>query len=122
MLHLPAKTCFKRSQGALQNRYFMLRYRIILVKILVDQQVFGFLSVYAPQCFFKDAVKDLFYDQLRAISASASLIPYDNCNDRRGCICSCYKEVHGAEGMRGSWNMLMTCSSVTCIPRNVIVT
>ena len=41
--------------------------RIILVKILVDQQVLGFLPVYAPQYYLKDAVMDLFYDQQRDI-------------------------------------------------------
>ena len=94
------------------------------MKILARQQVLGFLSVYVPQCFLKDAVKDLFYDQLRAIPASTSLIPYDDCNDRGGSEGSGYKEVHVAEGMRGSRNMhwLMTCSSVTCTPRNVTVT
>ena len=64
------------------------------MKILVGQQVFGFLSVYATQCCLKDAVKDLFYDQLRAIPASASLIPSDDCYDRGGSTGSCYKEVH----------------------------
>ena len=123
MLNLLANlTCFKRSHGALQNSYFMLYSfevkqgsnrmiftRIILVKILVGQQVFDFLSVYAPQCCLKDAVKDLFYGQLlitkEAVQAQVT------------------KRYMGAEGMRGSWNMhwRMTCS-VTCTPRNVTVT
>ena len=67
-----------------------------MVKILVSQQVFGFLAVYASQCCLKDAVKDLFYDQLRVIPASASLIPYDDCNDRGVSTGSSYKEVHGS--------------------------
>ena len=34
------------------------------------------------------------------------------------------KRYMAADGMRGSWNMhwFMTCSSVTCTPRNVTVT
>ena len=104
MLNLPANlTFFKKNQGAKQNSYFMLLFfdikqfsnRIILVKILVCQQVFGFLSVYAPQYCLKDAEKDLFYDQLRAIPASASLISYDDCNDCGGSTGSDYKEIHG---------------------------
>ena len=61
------------------------------MKILVGQQVFGFLSVYAPQCCFKDAVKDLFYDQLRVIPASASLMSIVMTSSTG----SGYKEVHG---------------------------
>ena len=45
---------------------------IILVKIIVGQRVFCFLSVHAPQCGPSDAVKDLFYNQLRAITAMNS--------------------------------------------------
>ena len=64
------------------------------MKILVDLQVLGFLSVYAPQFCLKDAVKDLFYAQLLAIPASASLIPYDDCNDGGHSIGSGYKDAH----------------------------
>ena len=53
--------------------------RIILVKLIVGQRVVTFLSVYAPQSGLSDEVKDLFFDQLRAvtarISASEFLIP-----------------------------------------------
>ena len=114
LLNLSADlTCFKRSQVALQNSYFMLwlfevkqgSNRIILVNTLVGQKVFGFLSVNAPQCRLNDGVKDaqqcclkgavtdLFYNQLGAISAS--VIPYDDCNDRGGSTGLGYKEVHG---------------------------
>ena len=68
---------------------------IILVKILVGQQMFGFLSFYAPQCCLNDAVKVLFYDQLCAIPASASLTAYADCNNHGCRIGSGYKEVHG---------------------------
>ena len=44
--------------------------RIILVKIIVGQRVLCLLSVYAPQCGLSDSVKDLFYDQLRAVTAT----------------------------------------------------
>ena len=69
-----------------------------MVKILVSQQVLGFLAIYAPQCCLNDAIKDLFCDQLRALPASASLIPYDDCNDRGGSTGSSYQEVHGGWG------------------------
>ena len=104
MLNIPVNsTSIKISQGALQNSYFILKLfevkqcsnRIILVRIPVGQQVFGLLSVYVPQGCLKDAVKDLFYDQLRSIPASTSLIPYDDCYDRGVSTGSCYKEVHG---------------------------
>ena len=43
--------------------------RIILVKLIVGQSVVTFLSVYAPQIGLNDEVKDLFFDQLRAVIA-----------------------------------------------------
>ena len=50
--------------------------RIILMKLIVGQHVVIFLSVYAPQ---SDEVKDLFSDQLHAVTAripgSEFLIP-----------------------------------------------
>ena len=53
--------------------------RIILVKLIVGQCVVTFLSVYAPQSGLSDEVKDLFFDQLRAVTAripaSEFLIP-----------------------------------------------
>ena len=59
--------------------------QIILVKIIVSQRVLCLLSVYAPQCGLSDSVKDLFCDQLRAVTAmiqaSEFLIP---CGDRNG--------------------------------------
>ena len=39
------------------------------MKIIVGQRVLCLLSVYAPQCGLSDPVKDLFYDQLRAVTA-----------------------------------------------------
>ena len=54
--------------------------RITLVMTIVGQRVLCFLSVYAPQCGLCDSVKDLFYDQLRAVTsmipASEFLIPF----------------------------------------------
>ena len=43
--------------------------RIILVKLIVGRRVVTFLSVYAPQSGLSDEVKDLFFDQLRAVTA-----------------------------------------------------
>ena len=42
--------------------------RIIMVKIIVNQRVLCLLTVYSPQCGLSDSVKDLFYDQLRAVT------------------------------------------------------
>ena len=70
--------------------------RIILVKIIVGQQVLCLLSVYAPQCGLSDSVKDLFYDQLRAVTAmipaSEFLIPCGDWNSHVGSTGSGYKE------------------------------
>ena len=44
--------------------------RIILVKLIVGQRVVTFLSLYAPQSGLSDEVKDLFFDQLSAVTAS----------------------------------------------------
>ena len=53
--------------------------RIILVKLIVGQRVVTLLSVYAPQSGLSDMDKDLFFDQLRAVTAriprSEFLIP-----------------------------------------------
>ena len=53
--------------------------RIILVKLIIGQHVVTFLSVYAPQSGLSEEVKDLFFDQLRAVTArtpaSEFLIP-----------------------------------------------
>ena len=43
--------------------------RIILLKMIVGQCVITFLSVYTPQCGLSEANKDLFYDQLRAVTS-----------------------------------------------------
>ena len=94
------------------------------MKILVGQQVFGFLSVHAPQGCLKDAVKDLFYDQLRAIPASVSLIPCGECNDRGGSTGSGYKEVHGSRGYERVLEYASAYDLLICnmYPRNVTVT
>ena len=42
--------------------------RIILVKVIVDQHVVTFLSVYAPQSGRSDKVKDLFFDHLCVVA------------------------------------------------------
>ena len=76
--------------------------RIILVKIIVGQRVLCLLSVYAPQCGLSDSVKDLFYVQLRAVTAmipaSEFLIPCGDWNGHVGSTGSGYKEVHGGYG------------------------
>ena len=62
--------------------------RIILVKLVVGQCVVTFLSVYALQSGVGDEVKDLFFDQLRAVTArilaSEFLIPSGDWNGHVG--------------------------------------
>ena len=76
--------------------------RIILVKLTVGQRVVTFLSVYAPQSGLSDEVKDLFFDQLRAVTAripaSEFLIPCRDWNGHVGRAGTGYREVHGGMG------------------------
>ena len=76
--------------------------RIILVKLIVDERVVTFLSMYAPQSGLSDEVKDLFFDQLHAVTsripASEFLIPYGDWNGHVGCAGTGYREVHGGMG------------------------
>ena len=71
--------------------------RIILVKLIVGQHVVTFLSVYAPQSGLSDEVKDLFFDQLRAVTAripaSEFLIPCGDWNGHVGHAGTGYREV-----------------------------
>ena len=76
--------------------------RIILVKLIVGQCVVTFLSVYAPQSGLSDEVKDLFFDQLRAVTAripaSEFMIPCGDWNGHVGRAGTGYREVHGGMG------------------------
>ena len=76
--------------------------RIILVKLIVGQRVVTFLSVYAPQSRLSDEVKDLFFDQLLAVTAripaSEFLIPCGDWNGHVGHAGTRYWEVHGGMG------------------------
>ena len=58
-----------------------------------------FLSVYTPQSGLSDEVKDLFFDQLRAVTAripaSEFLIPCGNWNGYEGCVGTGYRDSHG---------------------------
>ena len=76
--------------------------RIILVKLIVGQRVVTFLSVYAPQNGLSDEVKDLFFDQLRAVTVripgSEFLILCGDCYGNISRTGTGYREVHG--GMR----------------------
>ena len=73
--------------------------RIILVKLIVGQCVVTFLSVYAPQSGLSDEVKDLFLDQVRAVTARLPgykfPIPCGNWNSHVG---TGYREVHSGMG------------------------
>ena len=76
--------------------------RIIMVKLIVGHRVLCFLSVYAPQSGLSDADKDLYYDQLRVVTAtipaSEFLIPCGDWNGHVGSSGSGYKEVHDGYG------------------------
>ena len=76
--------------------------RIILLKLIVGQCVVTFLSVYAPQSGLSDEVKDLFFDQLHAVTAripaSEFLIPCGDWNSYVGCAGTGYREVHSGMG------------------------
>ena len=69
--------------------------RIILVKLIVSQRVVTFLSVYAPQSVLGDVDKDLFFDQLHAVTAriprSEFLMPCGNWNGHVGCAGTEYR-------------------------------
>ena len=76
--------------------------RILLVSFIVGQRVVTLLSVYAPQSGLSDVDKDLFFDQLRAVTAGIPrpeiLIPYGDWNGDVGRTDTEYKEVHGGMG------------------------
>ena len=78
--------------------------RIILVKLIhvVSQRVVTFLSVYAPQCGLSDEVKDLFFDQLHAVTARIPASEFlITCGDWNGYVSHAdtgYREVHGGMG------------------------
>ena len=76
--------------------------RIILAKFIVGQHVVTFLSVYAPQSGLSDEIKDLFFDQLHAVTAripaSEFLIPCGDWNGHVGRAGTGYREEHGGMG------------------------
>ena len=49
------------------------------MKLIVGQRVVTFLSVYAPKSGLSEKVKDLFFDQLRAVTARIPIS--DPCGD-----------------------------------------
>ena len=91
--------------------------RIVLLKIIEGQCVITFLSFYAPQCGLSDADKDLFYDQLGAVTAkipaSELLTPCGDWNGHVGSTGTGFREVYGGFGYGrpepdtegGSWSM-----------------
>ena len=76
--------------------------RIILVKLIVGQHAVTFLFVYAPQSGLSGEVKDLFFDQLHAVTAripkSEFLIPCGDWNSNVGPAGSRYREEYGGMG------------------------
>ena len=71
------------------------------MKLIVSQHVVTFLSVYA-QSGLSDEVKDLFFDQLCAVTARIPgfefLIPCGDWNGHVGRAGTDYREVHGGMG------------------------
>ena len=69
---------------------------------IIGQHVVTFLSVYTPQSGLSDEVKDLFFDQLHAVTAripaSEFLIPCGDWNGHVGRAGTGYREVHGGMG------------------------
>ena len=72
------------------------------MKLKVGQRVVTLLSVYAPQSGLSDMDKDLFFDQLRAVTAripnSEFLILCGDWNGQAGRAGTEYREVHGGMG------------------------
>ena len=56
------------------------------------------LSVYTPQSGLSDEVKDLFFDQLHAVTGSEFLIPCGDWNGHVGHAGTGHREVHGGMG------------------------
>ena len=77
--------------------------RILLVKLIVGQHMVTLLSVYVPQSGLSDVDKDLFFDQLRVVTAriprSELLIPCGDWNGHVGRADTNYREVHGGMAM-----------------------
>ena len=84
--------------------------RIVLVKLIVGQHVVTFLSVYAPQSGLSDEVKDLFFDQLLAVTAripaSEFLIPCGDWNGHVGHAGTGYMKCMVGWSMAGRNQML----------------
>ena len=82
-----------------------ISHRIILVKLTVGQRVVTFLSVFATQSGLSDVDKDLFFDQLRAVTAmiprSEFLIPCGDWDGHVGRAGTEYREVHWLVGCFG---------------------
>ena len=72
------------------------------MKLIVGQRMVNFLSVYAPQSGLSDEVKDLFFDQLHAVTAripeSELLILCGDWNGHVGREGTGYRQVHGKMG------------------------
>ena len=83
--------------------------RIILKKLIVGQRVVTFLSVYAPQSGLSDEVKDLFFDQLRAVAAripASEFLPMWRLE--RPCR-SCRHWIQGSAWWDGVWQAGTRC-------------
>ena len=80
------------------------------MNLIVSQCVVTFLSVYAPQSGLKDEVKDLFFDQLHAVTAripaSEFLIPCGEWNGYVGHAGNGYRKCMVGWGM-ADWNQML---------------
>ena len=107
------KLCWNRKDKGTSVGVFVAEEwieRIILVKLIVGQPVVTFLSVYALQSGLSDEVKDLFFDQLCAVTVkiqgSEFLIPCGDWNGHVGHAGIGYREVHGGMG-HGRQNQML---------------
>ena len=76
--------------------------RILLLKIIIGNAVYTFISLYAPQSGLPEPEKDRFYDQLQStvakIPASEMLIIVGDWNGHVGVDADAYMEAHGGHG------------------------
>ena len=76
--------------------------RILLLRLVLGQSVFTFVSVYAPQVSRQNEEKTIFYDELQKciskVPSSEILIPLDDWNGRVGEKAGGFEDVHGGFG------------------------
>ena len=76
--------------------------RILPLKLIIGKGVFTFLSIYAPQANYPDAINEYFYDELQhtvaKVPATEILIPVGDWNSHIGAAAGVYSDTHGSHG------------------------